>query len=258
MAIKEMVRAIVALFFFLFIILLFIIDHIYETPGNKKFQELEARNLALSNHIIEMDNTTKAVKDSNESLKLRLKTLEDSIEGDRARTVRINKVAEVIRKTIPPNDECTQRPNPSEINQIATSIIEYGDRYTVSPSLILGIIRRESAFCINIVSRAGAQGLMQLMPETAETQANEIAAEVRYIPRSNKIRDNIWIGTYYISKRLIDFNGNEDLALKAYNAGVTHVRKVLAGERADFYQEPKIYSVKVLAYKAEYRKLGIE
>jgi soluble lytic murein transglycosylase-like protein len=205
-----------------------------------------------------MDQESKNLVDTADSLRNRVKVLEESIEGDRARTVRVNKVAEVIRKTLPKNTDCTRMPTPAEVNQIAQSIIEYGDRYSVSPSLILGMIRRESAFCIDIVSHAGAQGLMQLMPETAESQAIEIAAEVKYMPKPSKVRDNIWIGTYYISKRLVDFRGNEDLALKAYNAGITHVKKVLSGERADYYEEPKIYSVKVLKYKEEYRRLGIE
>lgn len=223
-----------------------------------ELKEVRSENLALSHTIIEMTKESTNIKDNAESLKNRIKILEDSFEGDRSRTVRVNKVADAIRKTIPQVMDCTQKPTPGDINQIANSIIEYGDRYSVSPSLILGIIRRESAFCINIVSRAGAQGLMQLMPETAESQAVEIAAEVKYTPKPSKIRDNIWIGTYYISKRLIDFQGNEDLALKAYNAGISHVKKVLSGERDDYYSEPKIYSVKVLKHKEEYRKLGIE
>jgi soluble lytic murein transglycosylase len=220
--------------------------------------QVEHDNLVLSEKIVDMTTEADLLRDQLASVQNRLQVLEDALEGDRSRTIRTNKVAEVIRKTLPDHPGCTHLPTPSEINQIAHSVVEYGDRYTVSPSLILGIIRRESAFCIDIVSPAGAQGLMQLMPETAESQAMEIASEVRYTPNPAKIKDNIWIGTYYISKRLADFRGNEDLALKAYNAGIVHVKKVLSGERADYYQEPKIYSKKVLEYKEEYRKLGIE
>lgn len=191
----------------------------------------------------------------------RLEILDGSVEVGEKRRALIYKVANAIKSTIPKHNYlkgCRKRPTPGTINTIATNVIDLSQRYGVSESLILGIIRRESAFCQEAISRAGAQGLMQLMPETAEHQAREILAESGYTPKPWRIKDNIWLGTYYISKRLIDFNGNEDLALKAYNAGIAHVKQVISGERDDYYKEPKEYSIAVLAYRDEYKAMGLD
>lgn len=92
-------------------------------------------------------------------------------------------------------------------------------------ALILAIIRQESAFDERAVSRAGALGLMQLMPETARKiarwlglsfAANKLTADPDY---------NVRVGSAYLSQLLDDFGGNYVLALAAYNAGPARVRQ---------------------------------
>lgn len=204
----------------------------------------------------------------NKKQTTRIKTLEGQIEIldasiniAKKRRAKIRKVAKAIKETIPNKNTlkgCRKKPTPGTINTIATNVVDLSQRYGVSESLILGIIRRESAFCQEAISRAGAQGLMQLMPETAEQQAREILAESGYTPKPWRIKDNIWLGTYYISKRLVDFNGDEDLALKAYNAGIKHVKQVLSGEREDYYKEPKEYAHMVLLFRDKYQAMGLD
>lgn len=197
-----------------------------------------------------------------QNLQRQINILDSSIDTADKRKTSIYAVANAIKRTLPgtghPLKECRSRPTPGEINTIATAVVDMSQRYNISMSLILGIIRRESAFCQQAVSRAGARGLMQLMPATAKEQQREIMLETGYSPKSWTIKDNIWLGTYYISKRLIDLKGNEDLALKAYNAGINHVQKVLSGEREDYYEEPKEYSKKVLEFKNEYQQMGLK
>ena len=82
--------------------------------------------------------------------------------------------------------------------------------YKLDPNLIRAIIRAESAFNPFAVSRAGAQGLMQLMPEVAE----ELSVLDPFDPRQN-----IFGGARYLRQLLDRNDGNLDLAVASYNAG---------------------------------------
>lgn len=83
-------------------------------------------------------------------------------------------------------------------------------RYGLSTALIRAVIRTESAFDSMAVSRAGAQGLMQLMPALAE----DMGVDDPFDPR-----ENIMAGTRYLSSLLADHDGDLELALASYNAG---------------------------------------
>lgn len=85
-----------------------------------------------------------------------------------------------------------------------------GTLYNVDPSLIKAIIHTESDFDYRAVSRAGAQGLMQLMPETAQ----DLQVSNPFDPH-----ENIDGGTRYFRYLLDSFNDDLILSLAAYNAG---------------------------------------
>jgi soluble lytic murein transglycosylase-like protein len=97
------------------------------------------------------------------------------------------------------------------------SIVEEASMaFGVSPKLIHSVIRHESAYNPRAVSPKGAQGLMQLMPATAEM----LGVEDAFDPR-----DNIMGGTKYLRMLLDMFEGNPVHAVAAYNAGEGRVRK---------------------------------
>ena len=88
--------------------------------------------------------------------------------------------------------------------------------YDMDANLIHAVMQAESAFHPYAVSRAGAEGLMQLMPELSD----EMGVGDAFDPR-----ENIMGGARYL-KRLLDYhNGNIDLALASYNAGPGNVER---------------------------------
>lgn len=95
-------------------------------------------------------------------------------------------------------------------------IYDVGQREGVDPRFIHAVIWQESKYVVDARSHAGAQGLMQLMPATAE----RFGCEDRNDPA-----ENIEAGTKYLRWLLKRFSGNVELALAGYNAGEGSVDK---------------------------------
>ena len=105
---------------------------------------------------------------------------------------------------------------------------EFAEKYNVEKELIYAIIKVESNFDENAVSKSNAKGLMQIMTATAQ----EIAEKYGINLTEENITDpkiNIEIGTIYISQLLEKYN-NKQVALAAYNAGQGNVNKWITQE----------------------------
>jgi hypothetical protein len=110
--------------------------------------------------------------------------------------------------------------------ELAEVIYEEATRYNQDPKFILALIAIESSFQNWSVSEQGAKGLMQIMPCVAESIAQEIGIEWSGDNTLFNPFLNIRMGSYYLSRLILDFN-NMEIALTAYNYGPTYVKSLI-------------------------------
>lgn len=142
------------------------------------------------------------------------------------------------------NGEATTLPsfsNNSNQIRINKAIDSAAKKYGVDSNLIRAVIAKESNFQPNVTSKAGAQGLMQLMPSTAAALG---------VTNPWNIEENIDGGTRYLKEQLQTFQ-NVKLALAAYNAGPNAVKKY---DGIPPYQETMNYVKNVTDAYATYQK----
>ncbi len=92
-------------------------------------------------------------------------------------------------------------------------------------SVAHGIARQESSFDRAAVSHAGARGMMQLMPGTANEQAGKMGIGYNYGRLTSDPAYNVMLGSAYYRRLLNQWDGNVPLAVASYNAGAGNVRK---------------------------------
>ncbi len=104
----------------------------------------------------------------------------------------------------------------SSIKSWGSYIEKAAQNNLLPPELIRAVIEVESGAVLTAVSHCGAQGLMQLMPETQ----SELGVQDPFDPD-----ENIGAGSKYLASLLYRYNGDLSLALAAYNAGMGNVDK---------------------------------
>jgi len=116
-------------------------------------------------------------------------------------------------------------------------ILRAAKRHNLDPDLVKAVIKVESNFNSSAISRKGAIGIMQLMPDTADDYN---------VSNPFNPKENIDGGTKYLKKLMEMFSGDLELALAAYNAGENAVIKY--GFRVPPYSETINYVEKVLMH----------
>lgn len=117
-------------------------------------------------------------------------------------------------------------------------------KYGVDTDLVLAVIEAESHFKPRARSRQGAKGLMQLMPATAAAMGMKNPYDEA---------ENVAAGTRYLASLLKQFDQDPQLALAAYNAGPTAVRRHGA---VPPFKETRAFVKRVLRYVREYKRPG--
>lgn len=121
------------------------------------------------------------------------------------------------RQAPPPDSEIESEhcsPDSDQVCRFYKIIVSAARRNDVEPALVMAIIQTESRYDPKAVSPRGAQGLMQLMPRTAEALG---------VMDSFDPEQNVDAGVRYFKRLLEMFAGDRDLALAAYNAGAYSV-----------------------------------
>jgi soluble lytic murein transglycosylase-like protein len=122
--------------------------------------------------------------------------------------------APIARSAVAPSPTTgvqTQAALPLTLNQMVSGA---GERHQIDPDFINSVIRAESGFNNRAVSKKGAQGLMQLMPQTA----SQLGVANSFDPNAN-----VEGGTKYLRELLEKYNFDVNKALAAYNAGPKRV-----------------------------------
>jgi soluble lytic murein transglycosylase len=144
------------------------------------------------------------------------------------------------------------------------AVRQFAQKYNVDPYLMFALIREESRFNPQAISRSKARGLTQIMPRTGRL----IAKGLKIRPyQTSSLYDpdlNVKMGTYYLSCMLGLFNGNKYLALASYNGGSGHVSRWLKrlnySDIDDFVEniplrETRLYVQKVLESYWHYKSI---
>jgi soluble lytic murein transglycosylase-like protein len=144
----------------------------------------------------------------------------------------------------PPETQPEDRPSTARLNNLELFhpiVLQASNRYKVDPALVNAIIMAESGHNPKAVSKRGARGLMQLMPQTAQALG---------VTDSFDPEQNIDGGVRHFKWLVNKFDGDIKLALAAYNAGS---RKVRSYQGVPPYRATQLYIKKVLKYYQIYK-----
>jgi len=125
--------------------------------------------------------------------------------------------------------------------------------YRLNPALLAAVIEEESKFRANARSSAGAVGLMQLQPATAEGIALRTGGSRFVLSDLYNPEINVRYGAWYL-RHLLDKYGDERTALAAYNAGQENVDRWLADGGRVRFPETRAYVARVEHLKGIYRR----
>jgi soluble lytic murein transglycosylase-like protein len=134
--------------------------------------------------------------------------------------------------------------DPAQLRRYGNVVAQAAGRYGIDAALLHAVISVESGYNAKAVSKRGAAGLMQLMPETARRYG---VADV-FDPA-----DNVRAGAQYLTDLLKLFDNDVRLALAAYNAGEAAVIKY--GRRVPPYRETTAYVPRVVGFYERFKSL---
>jgi soluble lytic murein transglycosylase len=147
--------------------------------------------------------------------------------------------------------------------QYGAYVHDAAERYGVDPYLVAAVIKAESGYDPQAVSSAGAVGLMQLMPDTADWIVTLKGWRGPATPELTSPGDNVQLGACYLAYLEDAFGGDDTASLAAYNAGEGTVREWMksAGSKEAFdasdirFPETRAFVTKVNKYRDLYMRI---
>jgi len=177
-----------------------------------------------------------------------LKNRYEKLQSDLDNTMKVLNILIDVRRISALIEQFDTNYNKYTITDIAYSIVEESVKNELDPYLMLAIIKTESSFNYKSVSRKGAIGLMQLLPNTAYYISDKV--DDLSVQNKKEIFDpvvNIRLGINYFRYLLEKFEGNIELAIAAYNLGPKNVFRYISKGR----KIPKFYYYKVMENYSE-------
>lgn len=234
-------------------------------------QDLESRAAELTSALAHQNDRLQKQQQELNTLHHQIELLDRVVNKDE-RTKELHKlVITAIQAILPPNNPlpgCPSKPSIGTVFNVSRWIIQSSTEYGVPVSLMTALVRQESIFCNSARSPVGAIGFAQLMPATATDVTRMIYQKTKRVMTPQKARDNIELGAAYLAHMLITFNGNIEHAVRAYNGGPTHVKRVLADKTEEkkclksgfvtkYHCETEGYVRHVLNYREKLQELGV-
>jgi soluble lytic murein transglycosylase len=120
--------------------------------------------------------------------------------------------------------------NDSELKTIAEIVYDESSKKQVDYRLVLAIMKIESNFRQDAVSKKGARGLLQVKPSLARYIAQDVGVHWKGDTTLDEPEKNIKIGVHFFSQLIEDFE-NINMALHAYNIGPTRLRGLVTDKK---------------------------
>lgn len=182
-----------------------------------RLNSIESNFTALQNIMGQVNGANNSISNIESEFKA---ILDNKIKESENKNPIETLVEEISKDIAPEKKEAIDLKSKIDLKAQSTNVEEiidvFSEKYGVDGDFIKAIIKQESGFNPNATSKKGAMGLMQLMPATAKS----LGVVDAYNPN-----ENIECGIKYFKGLLDRFNGDEKLALAAYNAGPNAVKK---------------------------------
>jgi len=136
----------------------------------------------------------------------------------------------------------------------ASIVRGHAANYDLSPAFLAAVIEQESKFDANARSSAGAIGLMQLQPATAKGIAKYTGGSKFVLSDLEDPEINVRYGAWYLHHLMQKYDGDERLALAAYNAGQENVDRWRAAGQEIQFPETRAYVARVEKLEDIYRR----
>lgn len=218
------------------------------TIHKENIDRLGEFSLNLINTIEKYDkNQSESLRVLEDKTQARIDIIDSAIEPEHKRRMLVVKIRDAI------TENTDTKLSIRDLNNISVAVIDYSYQYNIPIYKVLAQIKQESDFNIKAKSRAGALGLMQIMPETMKYIEYK---EGKRLDAWN-IYNNIRAGCSYMAEQLEEF-GDYTHALQAYNVGPTTVQRYLAKEINSLPRETINYPIFINHWSLIFAKYGLD